>query len=280
VKPAVYLVATPIGNLEDITFRALRTLREADVIACEDTRHTLKLLRHFDIRKSLVSYHEHNEAERAAELVERVRAGEAVAVVSDAGAPAISDPGFRVVRAALEAGLEVVPIPGPSALVAALTASGLPTDAFRFCGFPPSKKGQRRRFFEAFVDEAATLVFYESPHRALASVEDAREVLGDRPAVLARELTKLHEEMLRGRLSDIAAKLAERGAIKGEMTLVVGRGDAADQAPETPLDERVAELIESGVARMDAIKQAARERGLSKREAYRRLEVDEKEPRP
>lgn len=274
MKPAVYLVSTPIGNLEDITFRAVRTLREVDAIACEDTRHTLKLLRHFDVRKPLVSYHEHNEAERAAELIERVKAGEAIAVVSDAGAPGVSDPGFRVVRAAIDAGVEVVPIPGPSALVAALTASGLPTDAFRFCGFPPSKSGQRKRFYEELAAETATLVFYESPHRALASVEDARDVLGDRPAVLARELTKLHEEFLRGTLSDVAARLAERGAIKGEMTLVIGRGEGVERAPELSLADRVAALIDSGSGRMDAIKQAARERGLSKRDAYRQLEEE------
>jgi 16S rRNA (cytidine1402-2'-O)-methyltransferase len=269
---AVYLVATPIGNLEDITLRALRILREADVIACEDTRHTRKLLTHFEIRKPLVSYHEHNEERRAAELAERARQGEKIAIVSDAGMPGISDPGFRVVRAALAAGVEVVSVPGPVAAVTALAASGLPTDSFLFLGFLPAKGNQRRKALESLTGEEATLVFYEGPHRIAATLDDVLNTLGDRPAVLAREMTKLHEEYLRGTVSEILKELRSRGAIKGEMTVLIGKGEAAGK-PQTPLAERVAELIENaGLPRMDANKQAARERGLSKREAYGLLE--------
>ena len=268
----IYLVATPIGNLEDITLRALRILREVDVIACEDTRHTRKLLTHFEIRKPLVSYHEHNEEQRAAELAERARQGEKIAVVSDAGMPGISDPGFRVVRAALAAGVEVVSVPGPVAAVTALAVSGLPTDSFRFLGFLPAKSSQRRKTLESLKSEEATLVFYEGPHRIAATLDDVLNTLGDRPAVLARELTKLHEEYLRGTVSEILQELRVRGAVKGEITVLVGRGEALEE-PRRPLAERVIELIENeGLPRMDAIKQAARERGLSKREAYSLLE--------
>ncbi|MBI1357170.1 MAG: 16S rRNA (cytidine(1402)-2'-O)-methyltransferase [Acidobacteria bacterium] len=270
---ALYLVATPIGNLEDITLRALRVLRECDLIACEDTRRTRQLLTHFEIHgKPLVSYHEHNEAERAAELVERVRGGAKVALASDAGTPAVSDPGYRVVQAAVAAGLEVVPIPGPVAAVTALAASGLPTDAFCFRGFPPAKQGQRRSLFESCRDEPATLVFYEAPHRIVASLRDLLATLGDRPVAVARELTKLHEEFLRGSASEVLATLEARDRVKGEIVLLVGRGEASAAAPELPLEQRVQELIDGGASHMDALKQAARERGLSKREAYRLLE--------
>jgi 16S rRNA (cytidine1402-2'-O)-methyltransferase len=269
---AIYLVATPIGNLEDITLRALRTLREADVIACEDTRHTRKLLNHFEIQKPLLSYHEHNEAQRAAELVERAQRGEAVAVVSDAGTPGISDPGFRVVRAAVEAGVPVVSVPGPVAAIAALAASGLPTDSFRFVGFLPAKKTQRRKALESLQGEDASLILYEAPRRIVETLEDVLQVLGDRPLVVARELTKIHEEYLRGTVSAVLIQLSSRGTLKGEMTLIVGRGSSVETS-QKPLAERVAELMESdGLARMDAIKQAARERGLSKREAYALLQ--------
>jgi 16S rRNA (cytidine1402-2'-O)-methyltransferase len=272
---AIYLVATPIGNLEDITLRALRILREAGVIACEDTRHTRKLLTHFDIRKPLVSYHEHNEAQRAAELVERARRGETVAVVSDAGTPGISDPGFRVVRAAIEAGVPVVSIPGPAAALSALAASGLPTDSFRFAGFLPAKKSQRRKAIESLQSESATLIFYEAPHRIVETFQDILEILGDRPAVVARELTKLHEEYLRGTISGLLSELRSRGTLKGEMTVMVSGGCPPEKS-ETPLAERVAELIDkTGLPRMEAIKQAARERRISKREAYALLQSAE-----
>ncbi len=272
MAPGIYLVATPIGNLEDITLRALRILREADVIACEDTRHTRKLLNHFDIRKPVVSYHEHNERSRAVELIARAEAGEAVAVVSDAGLPGICDPGYRVVEAAVAAGVMVTPAPGPTAVETALVASGLPTDSFRFGGFLPAKSGQRRKTLEAVAEERATLAFYETPHRILAALDDARAALGDRRAVVARELTKAHEEFVRGRLSEIGAELASREAIKGEIVLLIEGAGGVAAAPLLGLRERVAELIEAGSPRMDAIKTAAKERGLSKSEAYRQLE--------
>src|SRR5215471_15594058 len=190
----LYLVASPIGNLEDITFRAVRTLKECDLIACEDTRRTRKLLNHYGIAKPLVSYHEHNELARTAELIARLREGANVALVSDAGMPLIADPGYRLVTAAVAAGVSVQPIPGPSALLAALAASGLPTDAFRFAGFLPARSGQRASVLEAFRDDTATLIFYEAPHRILETLADIDRILGPRPVVLARELTKTHEE--------------------------------------------------------------------------------------
>jgi 16S rRNA (cytidine1402-2'-O)-methyltransferase len=270
----IYLVATPIGNLEDITLRALRILKECDLIACEDTRHTRKLLNHFGIDKPLVSYHEHNEAGRAAELVGRAAAGEAVAIVSDAGMPGISDPGYRVVREAIGAGVDVVPLPGAVAVEAALAASGLPTDAFRFGGFLPPKTVKRRKALEALAGEDATLIFYEAPHRILETLEDVHAALGDRPVVVARELTKLHEEFLRGTASEVLAALRARPKVQGEITLLIGKGEAAVR-PDLSLSDRVAELISEGLPRMDAIKKAARERGLGKRDAYRMLEAGE-----
>ena len=276
---ALYLVATPIGNLEDITLRALRILREADLIACEDTRRTRQLLTHFEIvGKQLVSYHEHNEAERAAELVERIRSGAMAALVSDAGTPAVSDPGYRVVQAAIAAGLAVVPVPGPVAAVTALAASGLPTDAFCFRGFLPAKQSQRRAAFEAARDEAATLIYYEAPHRIVAALRDLLETLGDRPVTVARELTKLHEEFLRGRASEALAALEARDRVRGEIGLLVGRGESAPPPTEQSLAERVEELTAAGASRMDALKQAGRERGLSKRDAYRLLEESKELP--
>ena len=222
----LYIVATPIGNLEDITLRALRVLREADLIACEDTRQTRKLLDHFGISKPLVSYHEHNELARAAELVERLEAGANIALVSDAGTPLISDPGYRLVAAAIAAGIPVVPIPGPSAALSALAGSGLATDAFRFCGFLPPKASQRRKTLEALQEERCTLIFYEAPHRILEALEDVEAVMGSRPVVVARELTKLHEEFLRGTAAEVRAQLAARPSVKGEITLLIGAAKA------------------------------------------------------
>jgi 16S rRNA (cytidine1402-2'-O)-methyltransferase len=266
----LYLVATPIGNLEDITYRAVRVLREADVIACEDTRQTRKLLDHYEISKPTVSYHEHNEAERAVELASRMAAGATVALVSDAGMPLVSDPGYRLVRAAIEMGVPVEPVPGASAALAALAASGLPTDSFYFGGFLPSKPGQRAKALEARAEEHTTLIFYEAPHRILEALEAVERTLGPRPVVVARELTKIHEEFLRGTAEEVRAQLAARDSVKGEITLLIGRATAP--APDdTPVDEAVAALVQAGVARMDAIKQVARKRGLSKREVYDRL---------
>jgi len=266
----LYLVATPIGNLEDITYRAVRVLKEADLIACEDTRHTRTLLDHYDIRTPTISYHEHNEVERAAELAERLCAGAAIALVSDAGMPLVSDPGYRLVRAAIENGIPVQPVPGASAALAALAASGLPSETFRFCGFLPSKPGQRAKALEALAEEHATLIFYEAPHRILEALEAIETALGPRPVVVARELTKIHEEFLRGTAAEIRAQLAERDAVKGEMTVLVGRA-MAPAPDDTPVDEAVDALMRAGTPRMDAIKQVARRRGMSKREVYEKL---------
>lgn len=266
----LYLVATPIGNLEDITYRAVRLLGEADVIACEDTRQTHKLLERYAIHKPTVSYHEHNEAERTADLVGRLLGGANVALVSDAGMPLVSDPGYRLVRAAIDAGITVIPVPGPSASLTALAASGLPTDAFHFGGFLPPKAGQRARVLESLAEEEATLVFYEAPHRILETLEAIQATLGARPVVVARELTKIHEEFLRGTAAEVRAQLAARDSVKGEITLLIGKADAPPP-DDTPLEEAVDALIREGVPRMDAIKQVARRRGLSKREVYKHV---------
>lgn len=269
----IYLVATPIGNLEDITLRALRTLREVDLVACEDTRRTGRLLRRFEIDKPLLSYREHNEAARAAELVRRAQGGESIAIVSDAGTPGISDPGFRAARTAVEAGVRVVPIPGANAALAALTASGLPTDRFRFEGFLPPRRTKRCAALEPLRAETATVVFYEAPHRIAATLQDIAAVLGPRPLVLARELTKLHEECLRGTAEEVAAELESRPVVKGEIVLLIGAAETFATDGLAPLETRVAALIGEGLDRMEAVKRAARERGLSKRDAYRLLEA-------
>jgi 16S rRNA (cytidine1402-2'-O)-methyltransferase len=274
-KGTLYLVATPIGNLEDVTRRALRVLAEADVVACEDTRHTRRLLEHFHISARTVSYHEHNERERAEELARLIEEGASVALVSDAGTPGINDPGYRLVRACAERGLRVVPIPGPAAFVAALTASGLPTDEFYFGGFLPARTHARRQRLEAVRGLRATLVFYETPHRIAQALADAREVLGEREAVVARELTKLHEEIARGRLSELAAR-SEETAARGEMVLLIDReaieGEVgAVSQPTTSVAERVAALEAEGLDSRAALKRAARELGLTRDEAYRRL---------
>jgi 16S rRNA (cytidine1402-2'-O)-methyltransferase len=266
----LYLVATPIGNLEDITYRAVRVLGEADLIACEDTRQTRKLLDRYGIHKPTISYHEHNEVERTGELAARLCAGAVIALVSDAGMPLVSDPGYRLVRAAIESGVPVQPVPGPSAALAALTASGLPTEAFRFGGFLPAKPGQRAKTLEALAEERATLIFYEAPHRILETLQAIEKALGPRPVVVARELTKIHEEFLRGTAAEIGAQLAERDAVKGEITVLIGRpsGPVPD---DTPVDQAVDALLRAGTPRMDAIKQVARRRGMSKREVYEKL---------
>lgn len=267
---ALYLVATPIGNLEDITYRAVRLLGEADLIACEDTRQTRKLLDHYGIQKPTISYHEHNEAERAPELAARMLAGETVALVSDAGMPLVSDPGYRLVRAAIENSIRVEPVPGPSAALAALAGSGLPTHAFYFGGFLPSKPGQRAKALEAVADQPVTSIFYEAPHRLLEALEAIEQVLGPRPVVVARELTKLHEEFLRGTAAELRAEFAARDSVKGEITLLIGKGEAPAPA-DTPVEEAVETLQRAGLPRMDAIKQVARQRGVSKREIYDEL---------
>ncbi len=267
----LYLVATPIGNLEDITYRAVRILKEADLIACEDTRHTRILLDHYGIDRPTISYHEHNEFSRTEELVERLKSGQSIAIVSDAGTPLISDPGYRLVNHALAEGVIVVPIPGASAILTALTASGLPTDTFHFGGFLPAKTSQRRKTLESVRGLECSLVFYETPHRILESLEDIAAVMGERPIVLTRELTKIHEEFLRGTACQVLGNLRERPSIKGEMTIVIGKPVPAG-ASSVPIPEAVNALIRGGLPRMEAMKTIARERGISKREVYAAVE--------
>jgi 16S rRNA (cytidine1402-2'-O)-methyltransferase len=267
----LYVVATPIGNLEDITYRAVRILGEVNWIACEDTRQTRKLLEHFKLNTPQISYHEHNEMERAQELTSRLLAGESGALVSDAGVPLISDPGYRLVHAAVKAGIVVQPVPGPSAALAALSASGLPTDSFHFAGFLPSKPGQRVHALEALKNEQATLIFYEAPHRLVEALADIQAVLGDRDVVIAREITKIHEEFLHGTASELQAQLAARDSIKGEVTLLVAKA-MRRAVDERPIEVAVEEEMRSGLSRMDAIKAVARSRGLPKRDVYREFE--------
>jgi 16S rRNA (cytidine1402-2'-O)-methyltransferase len=265
----LYVVSTPIGNLEDITYRAVRILKEADWIACEDTRTTRHLLDHYGIATRTVSYHEHNETERAAELVARLEAGETGALVSDAGTPLLSDPGYRIVHGAAQAGIRIEPLPGASALLAALVVSGLPTDQFHFGGFLPPKQGQRRRLLESLADETATLVFYEAPHRILETLDDIAAVLGARDVVAARELTKMYEEVLRGSAAEIARTLSGRDSIRGEFVVLIGKSLAPPAQDAVPIEDLIEALIGAGVERMDAMKTVARERGLSKREVYK-----------
>jgi 16S rRNA (cytidine1402-2'-O)-methyltransferase len=268
----LYVVATPIGNLEDITFRAVRILKEVDWIACEDTRQTSKLLQHYSIKTSTVSYHEHNEMERANELVGRLRQGSSGALVSDAGMPLVSDPGYRLVHAAVDAGIPVQALPGASASLTALAASGLPTDQFHFGGFLPVKPGQRFHAIEAIRHEHATVIFYEAPHRILDALTDIESALGPRHVVVGRELTKLHEEYLRGTAAEIRAELVGRDSVKGEFTVLIGKA-TRPVADDTPINDAVESCIRGGMSRMDAMKTVARQRGLSKRDVYRSVEL-------
>jgi 16S rRNA (cytidine1402-2'-O)-methyltransferase len=270
VSGTLYIVATPIGNLEDITLRALRILREVDRIACEDTRQTRKLLDRHGISKPLVSYHEHNEQARAEELLRELEAGSNIALVSDAGTPLIADPGYRLVAQARAQGVTVSPIPGASALVSALSASGLATDSFFFGGFLPAKKTQRRKTLEAMKSYSATLVFYEAPHRIVEALEDIAEVLGPHRVTIGRELTKIHEEFIAGEAAELLEALEKRPPLKGEITLMISKGDAPP-ADATPIEAAFDKLLEAGVPRMEAMKTVARERGLSKREVYQKL---------
>ena len=272
--PTLYLVATPIGNLEDITLRALRILKEVDLIACEDTRQTQKLLSHYDIHTRTVSYHEHNEMTKAAELVVDLEGGAKIALVTDAGMPGISDPGFRLITLAIRHHVPVVPIPGASAYLAALVASGLPTDSFRFSGFLPAKSGQRRKLLESVRESPRTQVFYEAPHRLLETLSDVCEVLGeDRHVVVAREVTKLHEEFLRGRAGDVLQQLKARGEVKGEITLLIAKQEGSEaraQNTELSVAQRVREIMaEDKADEKAALKKVAKERGIGKSEAYR-----------
>lgn len=271
----LYIVATPIGNLEDITHRALRVLREVDIIACEDTRHTRKLLNHYDIKTKVTSYHDHNERERTVELLQALASGVNVAIVSDAGTPSISDPGFRLVSEASTQGVAVVALPGPTALIAALVASGLPTDEFFFAGFLPARSGERRARLTKLRDTSATLIFYEAPHRIAATLRDAREILGERQAVVARELTKIHEEIARGRLSELIERFGSGEKARGEIVLLIDRTPIESELMNAGELRTIAALVDAfeaeGMDHRTALKKAARELGLSRDEAYRRL---------
>ena len=276
--PALYLVATPIGNLEDITLRALRVLNGVDLIACEDTRQTQKLLNHYGITTRTISYHEHNEMTKAAELVVDLEGGAKIALVTDAGMPGISDPGFRLIALAIRHRVPVIPIPGASAFLAALVASGLPTESFRFSGFLPAKRGERRTMLESVRNSPRTQVFYEAPHRVLETLEDIIEVLGpERYVVVAREVTKLHEEFLRGRAAEILEIFKSRGNVKGEITLLIAKADETTSPLLTDtrasVRQRVNQIIsEEKVDEKAALKKVAKELGVSKSEAYRELQ--------
>jgi len=277
----LYLVATPIGNLADITHRALQVLNDVALIACEDTRHTHKLLSHYGITTKTISYHEHNEQQRATDLIERLKQGTNIAVVSDAGTPSISDPGFRLVRAAIENEITIVPVPGPSALITALIAAGLPTDEFFFAGFLPSRTNARRVRLSELQSVPGTLIFYEAPHRLAETLKDAYEILGEREAVVARELTKLHEEIRRGRLSALTADYADRKQdLRGEIVVLIDRN--VIEVPvknETTVAALVEQFEQAGLDHRAALKKAARELGLSRAEAYRKLLAERSDPR-
>ncbi len=298
-KPALYLVGTPIGNLEDITLRALRILKEVDLIACEDTRQTAKLLNHYGIETRTISYHEHNELTRSAELIMHLNQGKSIALVSDAGTPSVSDPGYRLVQLAIRHKLPVIPIPGPSAFLSALVASGLPAESFVFRGFLPAKITQRRKLLEEIKQSPWTQLFYEAPHRLLGTLEEIADVLGpQRRVVVAREVTKVYEEFVRGAAAEVLATFQRRQEIRGEITLLVGReeapalrvatNDAAKGAagvsqgpvglPMVALKNartRVRELMRTEkLDEKEAMKRVAKEMGVSKSDVYRELQKD------
>ena len=264
----LYVVATPIGNLEDITLRALRVLKEVDVIAAEDTRHTQILLNHYGIRTPLTSYHEHNEKTKARQLMSRLERGEQIALVSDAGTPAISDPGYRLAVEAIQGRIPVIPIPGASALTAVLSAGGLPTDRFVFDGFLPAKKQERRARLRALSSETGTLVIYEAPHRLTETLNDLAEILGDREIVLAREVSKVHEEFLRGRLTEVAKQVAGR-EIKGELTLLIGGSRGQSEVSQEQIEEEIRKLKDDGLRVKEIAEILGEKYGYSKKEIYR-----------
>ncbi|MDM8523301.1 16S rRNA (cytidine(1402)-2'-O)-methyltransferase [Desulfococcaceae bacterium HSG8] len=265
----LYVVATPIGNMDDITVRAIRTLSSADIIAAEDTRQTGKLLASHDIKGKLVSCHEHNEKYRTPELIRKLKEGMSVALVSDAGTPSVSDPGYRLVKKAIESDITVIPVPGVSALITALSVSGLPTDAFTFTGFPAKKKGKRLSQLNSLADKSETLVFYESPKRILTFLEEIISVMGDRYAVLSREMTKVHEEFLRGKLSEIINILKDRPLVKGECTLLLmGAGDGETVSPETLRAEIEMGLGEGNIRLSELSRNISEKYGISKKKVY------------
>jgi 16S rRNA (cytidine1402-2'-O)-methyltransferase len=276
----LYIVATPIGNLEDITLRALRILKEADLIACEDTRYTAKLLNRYEIHTRMESYHKFNEESRAPRLIQWLIEGKNIALVSDSGTPLISDPGYEIVSSCHAQGIEVIPIPGPSAAIAALVASGLPSDNFFFAGFLPQKSSHRKSRLEELAGIQATMIFYEAPHRILSTLEDMIAVLGPRRASLARELTKIHEEFLCGNLDEIFTVLRDRQAIQGEITIIIERGEAvtpiAAVFPESIREHLEQEIEKTGQLRNEALKVIAKQRGITRKQAYQEL-LDESE---
>jgi len=277
--PSLYLVGTPIGNLEDISLRALRILKEVDMIACEDTRQTAKLLNHYGIATRTISYHEHNELTRSAELIMHLEQGKSIALVTDAGMPGVSDPGFRLASLAIRHKIPVVPIPGASAFLSALVASGLPTDSFTFHGFLPAKLGQRRKLLESIQHSARTQIFYEAPHRLLGSLEDIAEVMGaHRRVVVAREVTKIYEEFVRATAAEACESFKKRDEIRGEITLLIGRAEEQHGLPAVTRKNartRVRELMKTEeIDEKEAMKRVAKEMGVSKSDVYRELQKD------
>ena len=265
----LYIVATPIGNLEDITLRAMRIMKEADVIAAEDTRHTRKLLDRYEIDTSMTSYHDHNKEEKAPVLIDKLLDGKNIALVSDAGTPGISDPGYFLINLAISENIPVTPIPGATAAITALSVSGLPTDRFVFEGFLPSKQTARRKRLNELEQEERTLIFYEAPHRIMKTIRDMLDVFGDRKAVITRELTKIHEEAVRGGLSNILKHL-QSGTLKGEFTIIVhGATEETEQESISPGEYLRNLMIHRGLSKKEAVQAAARELGLPKREVYK-----------
>lgn len=263
----LYIIATPIGNLEDMTYRAVRLLGEVDLIAAEDTRHSLKLLNHFGISRPLTSYFDHNQQFKGERILNALRRGKSVALISDAGTPCISDPGYQLVRDAVAENIPVVPVPGACAAIAALSASGLPTDTFTFAGFPPSRQGKRRTFLAGMNTLPGTLVLYEAPHRLLETLSDIREVLGERQVIVARELTKMFEECIRGSASEVAATVSQ-GIVRGEVVILIAQGEAVPEESE-PLESVLGRLMADGTLSIkDIAKQAAVISGVSRSEAY------------
>lgn len=264
----LYVVATPLGNLEDVTLRALRVLKEVDLIAAEDTRHTRKLLTHYGITTPLTSYYDHIEAEKAPVLLTQLQHGATIALVSDAGTPGIADPGYRLVKGAAEAGIPVIPIPGPSAMAALLSVGGLPTDRFAFEGFLPAKSAQRQKTLQDLKQEERTLIFFESPHRLIDTLQDIEAIFGERPLVIGRELTKMHEEVLRGSASELRVQLRTR-AIKGEVALLVGGAPTPVSSTEQPpLAADIRYLRSQGLTLKEIAQTLGEQRGISKREVY------------
>jgi 16S rRNA (cytidine1402-2'-O)-methyltransferase len=270
LEAGLYIVATPIGNLDDITLRALKILKAVDFIAAEDTRHTARLLSHHRIKGArLISYHDHNEISRTPELIDRIKRGSSVAVVSKAGTPLVSDPGYRLIKMAVANRTRIIPVPGASAAIAALSVSGLPTDSFVFEGFLPRTKGNRIKRLKELAVEKRTLIFYESPRRVLALLKDIQTIMGDRPGVLSREMTKIYEEFIRGRLSAIISTLTDRSGIRGECTLVVMGGEIKDDVSETTLRAEIEIGLQNRDETPSAIAKAvAKKYGLPKSRVY------------